>query len=107
MTEKIINGDYAFDDENKLKRVEYIDELLQNVVFTLSTQCGKFYPNKDFGSYIKENKEAPEDLCFLVYARQAIDDIDGVYIKSAKKNGKQVSFIILVNDEERVVNIDV
>lgn len=106
MTHKIINGDYVFDDNGRLQTVEYIDEVIQNVVLALFTKRGRFYPDKDYGSYIRFSDKIPEAY-LLAYARQAVDSIDGVYIKSAEICGKTVKFKVWIHDEERTVSMDV
>ena len=105
MTEKIINGDYVKNGDG-LAEVQYIEELLQNAVLALTAIRGAFYPDKNFGSRLKNAGEKSEALA-ACYARQALSGFDGVYIKSAKINENGYEFAVLVNDEERQVLIKV
>lgn len=64
---------------------------------------GRFYPNKNYGSVIREYSDINT---LLAAARCAAGKIDGVFIKNAcKKNGVAV-LSVLVNDEERTVSIN-
>lgn len=103
MTEKITNGDYVKDGAG-LAEVQYIEELLQNAVIALQTLRGSFYPDKNFGSQLKNAKNMSEALA-VCYARQALSGFDGVHIKSAKINDNGYAFTLLVNDQERQVLI--
>jgi homoaconitase/3-isopropylmalate dehydratase large subunit len=104
----IENGDYVKSDENKdLKNVEYIDEILQNVAIVLNARRGKFYPNKDFGSYIKNIENEPKAEYALNYARQAVSSIDGVYVKSVDIDDKEMIFTMIVNEKEGLVRVKV
>ncbi len=104
MIQKIQNGRYVDSPDGGLEKVDYMEQLLQNVVFHLNTQRGKFYPDKDFGSNIKQSSVCNAALA-LAYARQAVDDLDGVYVKSCVYENDGFSFCILLNDEERLVRI--
>lgn len=108
MAQLIKNGDYVkCDDKSDLKRAEYIDEIMQNVAVVLTARRSKFYPNKEFGSYIRECPAQPRADYALNYARQAVDMIDGVYIKSAEINSNKIIFNVIVNDEERQVSVNI
>lgn len=87
--------------------VEHIDELLRSVKHMLYARQGKFYPNKDFGSLLRlaEYKEPMLDYA-LSYARQAVDKIDGAYVKGVAVEGSALVFDILINDEEGRVTIE-
>ena len=103
MTEKITNGDYVKDGAG-LAEVQYIEELLQNAVIALQTLRGSFYPDKNFGTQLKNAKDRNEALA-ACYARQALSGFDGVHIKSAKINDNGYAFTLLINDQERQVLI--
>ncbi|MFR5875365.1 MAG: hypothetical protein ACLUFN_02620 [Eubacterium sp.] len=108
MTELIENGDYVkCEDKTHLKKTDYIDELLQNIRLILTAKRGKFYPNKDFGSYIRDNAEEPKADYALNYARQAVSSIDGVYIKSSAMKENEIIFRLTVNGEEREVSVNI
>ena len=81
------------------------DNILKNCVEAIKCPRGKYYPDKNFGSQILENvshSTAPE---LLAYARQAVNDIDGVYVKNVQINGAQAIFTLLINDQQRQVKI--
>lgn len=107
MSLKLINGDYAKDKNGKLIKVEYIDELLQDAMLLLTAGRGRFYPNKDFGSYIKCISKEPFEEYALAYARQALLKINGVSVKSAKKQNEGITFDLIINGEERQVTVQI
>lgn len=105
-TYKLQSGDYVKkQNENDFETVEYIDEVVQAASMALKTQRGRFYPNKNFGSYIKTaiNKD---NNAALVYARQATEHIDGVYVKNAEVKNNGLFADLIINDVERSVRID-
>lgn len=104
MTEKIENGDYVYEN-GMLQTLEHTKAVLQSLQILLQCPRGKYYPNKNFGSHIPEMKiQAPNDLV-LAYARQAVSEIDGVFIKSVEIDNGQAVFDVLVNNEEGKVYI--
>lgn len=103
MTPEIINGDYVKNGK-VLKNTEHIDELLQNIALNIRAERGRFYPDKNFGSHIFFNKNMDCDRV-LALARQAVANIDGVYIKSAKINDINFEFTVIINNLERQVLI--
>ncbi len=105
MVAKLVDGDYVIENEN-IAQVDYIDEVLQNAFVGINAKRERFYPNKNFGSYIYliENKSRPSYA--LSYARQAVDLIDGVYIKSVCAFDNGYLFKIMINDEEREIFIN-
>lgn len=84
---------------------KYIDELASSVAFLLNVKRGSFYPNKNFGSYLSSKVIEPKCEYALAFARQAVDGIDGVYIKSVKQNIDGFVFKVIINDYEREVAI--
>lgn len=108
MQNKIVDGDYSWSNvEKRLETVDYIDEVAQLVKIALTASRGRFYPNKDFGSLLKGINAAPYEEYALAYARQAVDAIDGVYIKRAVLENGSLVFDIDINDEERQVSIKI
>lgn len=81
---------------------DYIAMLLNNSVLALGTRQGSFYPDKNFGSRISLSQKEPE---ILAYARQAVYGIDGVNIKSVSKNDRGITFYLILNNEERQVDV--
>lgn len=80
-----------------------IEETLKNAVRCLTVKRGRFYPDKNFGSKIKISQNNAE---ILAYARQSVDGLDGVFVKSAVKNNNSVTFILTVDGKERSVIAD-
>lgn len=80
-----------------------IDEILKNAVRCLTVKRGSFYADKNFGSKIRASQSNAE---ILAYARQSVDWLDGVFVKSAVKNKNFVTFVLTVNGEERSVIAD-
>ena len=86
-----------------ISNLEDIDSVLRSVSMALKCSKDKFYPNKDYGSRLKYNMGVGE---LIARARCAVEQIDGVYIKSAKLNGNLLEIIVLINDTERSVSIN-
>lgn len=106
MTEKLVNGDYVKNSKNELETVDYFDEIIQNIGVVLQTKRGNFYPNKDFGSLIRKKPlQEPQLEYALSYARQALDTLDGVYVKSVSAEDNMLIFDILINDIEGRVSV--
>ncbi len=105
MASKLIDGDYQRDENGNAVTVEYIDELLQNAFVTLSTRRGRFYPNKNFGSRIKENDALPKDEYIFAYAVEALDKIDGVTVKGVSVENGEAKIKLKVNGLEKEVKV--
>lgn len=107
MTYKLVNGDYEKAEGSKdLEKCEYIDELLQSISMVLYARRGGFYPNKDFGSSIRTALSEPKAGYIAAYARQALEGIDGVFVKEAEPNPGSVRITLMINDTERRVSIN-
>lgn len=103
MTPEISDGDYVKNGK-ALKQVEHMEELLQNVVLNLKAERGGFYPDKNFGSHILSSANKDEKYIASL-ARQAVSNINGVYIKSVKIENKNYKFTVIINNLERQVLI--
>lgn len=86
-----------------MNNYDFIDETLKNAVRCLTVKRGRFYADKNFGSKISASQNNAE---ILAYARQSVDGLDGVFVKSAVKNNSSVTFVLTVNGEERSVIAD-
>lgn len=84
---------------------ELIGEILSGCVSAFLCPRGEFYPNKNYGSQIMKNKVSADSEKLLAYARQAVSDMDGIFVKSAYLDNLNVVFTVAVNDEERQVSI--
>ena len=84
---------------------EFITQVLEDCTMALVCPQGSFYPNKNFGSLIAERGKRIDNKELLSYARQAVDDLDGVYVKNAFANEENAVFTVMINDEERQVSI--
>lgn len=84
---------------------DYVNLILENCLTALVCPRGAFYPNKDFGSQIKSNKAIMDAEKLLVFARQALSEFDGVYVKRAVMNENSADFTVMINDEEGQVSI--
>lgn len=80
------------------------DDVLENCVMAIICPFSKFYPNKNFGNSIRQSSDYGE---LLAAARQAVRDIDGVFIKSLCVNNGKAEYTIVINDEERSVSIGI
>lgn len=81
------------------------DEILKNCIVAMKCPRGRFYPNKNFGSYILDEADKHFSDELLAYARQAVSEIDGVYVKSVDISGEKAVFTLIINDTQRQVNI--
>lgn len=107
MADKLVNGDYALISGTKnLQQCDYIDELMQRVYMIMNADRGRFYPDKNYGLKVLGANDKPESLYLQAYAQQAVDGLDGVYIKSAVKTQSDMRFTVIVNDTERTVRIN-
>lgn len=86
-----------------MNNFDVIEEILKNSVRCLTVKRGRFYADKNFGSKIRAIQSNAE---ILAYARQSLDELDGVFVKSAVKNKNSVTFVLMVNGEERSVTAD-
>lgn len=87
-----------------LQNIDETEKLLQDCLCSLYCPRKNFYPKKDYGSQIRLFKDLSEEY-LLVYARQGLSDFDGVYVKSVKKGQSEITFNLLINDEERTVTM--
>ncbi len=99
MTAEILNGDYVKHAAG-LKEIEHADELLQNILIALTVHRGNFYPDKNFGTHCFGSA----DYAFA-YAGQALNGLNGVYIKSVKENKNGFDFTVIINHCERRVSV--
>ena len=106
MSNKIENGDYVKTDNNSLERVELIDDVAQSAKVLLRAKRGEFYPDKNFGSRLSTVEGENANAYALEYARQALYELDGVFVLKAEAQGDTIDFTLLINNEERQVSID-
>lgn len=105
-TYKLQDGDYVKEaDEKEFQTVESIDAIVQCVSAALRTQREKFYPDKNFGSHIRSVLNGENAERVLVYARQAVESFDGVYVKNAVIKHKNLIADLMINGVERSVCI--
>lgn len=76
-----------------------------DVEAALYTIRGRFYPDKNYGSQIRLAANMPREFYALCYARQALYNMNGVFVKSVHVSDDKYDFTILINDEERQVQI--
>lgn len=107
MTNKIENGEYVKNENSGVFQIDYIEEVLQNVWLAMRCERGGFYPDKNYGSHLKESLLLPKEQYILALARQSAEAIDGVYIKSVDINEDSAVFTVLVNNDERRVSFDI
>lgn len=81
------------------------EDILKCCLTALKCPRGKFYPDKNFGSHILSSVSNAETDKLLSYARQALSEIDGVFVKSVEINSNNAVFTIFINDVQRQVTI--
>ncbi|MBQ7202855.1 MAG: hypothetical protein IJS03_02425 [Eubacterium sp.] len=109
MADKLTNGDYTIvSGEKALEQIDYINELLQNAFVLLKAKRGRFYPNKDFGSLIYSLDTGNPEKYIEAFAQQALDKLDGVFVKSAVVDSQSGAILInlLINDTQGQVIIE-
>lgn len=84
-----------------------LEQILISCLCALGCQRESFYPDKNYGSYLSLIKNKTDLHSALSYARQALADIDGVYVKSVRTADNNYIFDILINDIKRQVTIAV
>ncbi|MDE5984266.1 MAG: hypothetical protein K2H13_03325 [Eubacterium sp.] len=84
---------------------DWINTILEDCVTALVCPRTEFYPDKNFGSHIKRAKKLLDCEKLLAFARQALSEFDGVYVKSAIMKSDSADFLLLINDYEREVSI--
>lgn len=103
MSYKISGGEYALDSGGRLIKSEYTDSLAQSALLALITQRRRFYPDKSYGSYIHGEGREPLEEYILAFARQALGSFDGVFAKSAQKDGQEIKITLIINGSEKEV----
>ena len=91
--------------KRKINENEQLFEILQSCVLVLNCPRLKYYPNKNFGSHLKAQGNDITVKLALDYARQAVKELDGVFIKSAGYCDDGIIFDVLVNNEEGEVTV--
>lgn len=89
-----------------MKDKPYITSALKDCITALVCPAGEFYPDKDYGSLIKNSIDNIDNGRLLCYARQALGSFDGVYVKNAVIENKKAVFTFMINDEERMVTLE-
>lgn len=84
-----------------------ICRVLTDCVTAFICPMGEFYPDKDYGSRIMKNIVTADIQTLLCYARQAVSEMDGIFVKSAVKEKDNILFNVLINHEEGQVSIPV
>lgn len=106
MTNRIVDGDYIKTHLDRLETIDNEQELIQTAGQILYARRGSFYPNKDFGSMIRLGElKKPELEYALSYARQALDTLDGVYVKSVNSESDGLVFDLMINETEGRVEV--
>lgn len=89
-----------FDDE--VSCLADADDVVNCCRMAIICPRGRFYPDKNYGSSIIKGSNLGE---YLAAARQAVSEIDGVFIKNAEFDGETVNYEIMVNNDERSMKI--
>lgn len=108
MSYRLSGGEYALDENGRPVSIEYIEELLQGVLLASTAPRGRFYPDKNYGSRLSEIEREPYEEYARAYISQAVDSIDGVFVKKVIKADGILKVQLLINDseEEVILNIE-
>lgn len=88
-----------------MKNNDEIEQTLKSCYYALGCPLESFYPDKNYGSLLSSIKDKTDMYSALSFARRALADIDGVYVKSVNAADGKYIFDILINDMERQVTI--
>ena len=91
--------------KRKINENEQLFEILQSCALVLNCPRLKHYPNKNFGSHLKAQENDVTVKSALDYARQAVKELDGVFIKSVRHCDDGIIFNVLINNEEGEVTV--
>lgn len=105
MVAKIENGDYMLRN-HALNSADYYEALCQSARMIMLIPRGKYYPDKDFGSYLYSVSDLSLEDKLLTFARQALLEFDGVFVKSVSVSGSKITYVIDFDFGERTVSID-
>lgn len=84
---------------------ERIDDVLALCKSAIFCNLVSFYPDKDFGSRVRQAMNDKKLL--LSYTREALRNIDSVYVKQADLIGEMLEITLTVNEEERQVSVPI
>ncbi len=104
MNTAVLNSDFTGYGAPPVK-TEQTEALLQNIACAFFTERGKFYPDKDFGSRLREAVISGDCALAAACAAQSLYGIDGVYVKSAEPENGEYKITVGINDEERQVTV--
>lgn len=91
-------------NRSSLSECSDVKTVIKNIFMSVNCPRGQFYPDKDYGRTITENDGLEKDK-LLSQIRLAVDELDGVYIANIDIDSNEAELHILINDEERQVNI--
>ena len=83
-----------------------LETFLRSCVIAMRNPRGRFYPDKNFGSTLYALEDAENTRALLAAARQAVRELDGVFVKSASVDENSAVFEIYINNEKRRVSIE-
>lgn len=105
MVSKIENGDYMLRN-HALNSANYYEALAQSARMLMIIPRGRYYPDKNFGSYLYSVSDLSFEDKLLTFARQALLEFDGVFVKSVSVSGSKINYVIVFDFGERTVSID-
>lgn len=83
-----------------------LTEALRSCVLAIRCERGRFYPDKDYGSSISQLENYSNRRLVLALARQAVGNIDGVFIKNVSIASDTATFEVYINNEREQVVIN-
>ena len=106
MDNKIKDGDWQIENSYAVT-VDGMKELLQRVEMRLRTRRGEFYLDKNFGSllYKLNNCGDEKELLALEYARQALEEMEQVFVTKCIIENGTVKVVLIIQDVEKEVII--
>ena len=107
MSLRLTGGEYALDNVGNTVSIEYIEELLQCALLASRTGRGRFYPDKNFGSRISDISKEPFEEYAAAYIRQALDRLDGVFVRKVIKENDELKVQLLINNSEEEVIFEI
>ncbi len=79
--------------------------MLGRAILNIKARRRKFYPNKNFGSFIKDINTEPYEQWALAFANQALDGLDGVYAVGVRSAQDGTVLKLMINRREYEVEL--
>lgn len=104
---QIKDGDWVHSG-GRLETVSGREEAAQHAALRLSAKRGRFYGNQNLGSFLytlTQTEEPQRSILAMQYARQALEDMNGVWPQRVVWEDGAPAFILSVQGEDMEVRV--